>query len=112
MDVKFCTILITKTDSSVVDLEDCDLLGLILPTLDNASLTFKVCDTAGGTFVTVKDKDATTALTIAASVGAFAVASNILDGLKGYRYVQISASAAQNTAARIFTWQLKKNWRR
>ena len=112
MDVKSCQIAIDGTTSSAVDLEDCEILGLIIPALDATNLTFQVCDTAGGTFVGLKVLAGTSALTITATTGNFAVVSNDLEGLSGYRYVQIIASAAQNTAARTFTWLLKKNWRR
>ena len=114
MDVKSCEILISGTLSSTVDLEDCEILGLILPALDNTDLTFKACSTdsvADGDFVTVKAKDATT-LTITATTGDFAVTSDDLVGLKGYRFVKIVASAGQDSAAVTFTWLLKKNWKR
>ena len=112
MDVKYCVIAIDGTDSSVVDLEDCEILGLIIPTLVSCNLTFMVCDTADGTFVGLKVLAGTSALTITATEGNFAVVSNDLAGLKGYRYVQIIASVAQDGGARTFIWILKKNWRR
>jgi len=112
MDIKKCTILISGTDSSVVDLEDFTILGLIIPTLDSTDLTFKVCNTAGGTFIGLKVLAGTSALTITATTGNFAVVSNDLEGLSGYRYVQIIASAAQNGGARTFFWILKKNWQK
>ena len=111
MDVKNCQIAIGGTTSSAVDLEDCEILGLVLPTLVSCNLTFKVCATSGGTFVDLKAKGGG-ALTITATTGAFAVTSDDLAGLKGYRYVKILASQTQTVTARTFTWLLKKNWRR
>lgn len=111
MDIKFCTIAINGTTSGAVDLEDCEILGLIIPTLISANLTFTVCDTLAGTYVPLKSKGAT-ALSITATTGGFAVSSDDLVGLHGYRFVKIVADATQTTTARIFTWLLKKNWRR
>ena len=111
MDTKFCTIAINGLTSGAVDLEDCEILGLIIPTLISANLTFTVCDTLAGTYVALKSKGAA-ALSITATTGDFAVSSDDLTGLRGYRFVKIVADAAQTTTARIFIWQLKKNWRR
>ena len=111
-DVKSCVIAIGGTTSGAVDLEDAEILGLILPALDNAALTFTVSATLAGTYVTLKSQDASTAFTITASTGACAIESNDLEALKGYRFVKIVAGAAQTTAARIFTWVLKKNFQR
>ena len=112
MDVKTCTIAISGTTSGAVDLEDAEILGLILPTLDSAALTFTVSATLAGTYVTLKSQDASTAFTITASTGGCAIESNDLEALKGYRFVKIVAGAAQTTAAVTFTWLLKHNWAR
>ena len=111
MDVKSCQIAIDGQTSSAVDLEDCEILGLILPALISCNLTFTVCATLAGTYVALKSKGAA-ALTITATTGGFAVESDDLVGLKGYRFVKIYADAQQTTTARTFTWLLKKNWRR
>ena len=111
MDVKSCQISISGQTSGAVDLEDCEILGLILPTLDSTNLTFTVSSTLTGDYVALKSKGAS-ALSITATTGAFAVTSDDLIGLKGYRFVKIVASAAQNSAAVTFTFLLKKNWRR
>jgi len=111
MFLKTCTIAINGTTSGAVDLEDFEIAGLILPTLVSANLTFTVSSTLTGTYVALKAKGAA-ALSITATTGGFAVSSDDLTGLKGYRYVKIVADAAQTTTARIFTWILKKNnWR-
>jgi len=111
MDVKTCTIAIDGLTSSAVDLEDCEILGLIIPTLISANLTFTVSSALAGTYVALESKDAA-ALTIAAATGGFAVVSSDLLGLKGYRFVKIVADAQQTTTARVFTWLLKHNWQK
>ena len=110
-DVKSCTIAIDGTTSSAVDLEDAEILGLIIPTLISANLTFTVSSTLAGAYVPLKTKGAE-ALSITATTGGFAVESDDLLGLKGYRFVKIVADAAQTTTARVFTWLLKKNFQR
>lgn len=102
-----CVIAKDETDSAVVDIQGFTVMGLLIPTLDSANLTFKVSNLSDGTFYTVKDKGGASSLTIAAGTGAFAVESTDLDDLRGYRYIQIIASAGQTTAARTFTWVLK-----
>ena len=111
MDVKSCVIAIGGTTSGAVDLEDAEILGLILPTLVSANLTFTVSSTLAGDYVALKTKGAA-ALSITATTGGFAVESDDLVGLKGYRFVKIVADAEQTTTARVFTWLLKKNWKR
>jgi len=108
---KYCTIAKAGKTSSVVDLEDGVVLGLILPALDATTLTFTASASSDGTFVAVQSK-ALAALTISSGTGAIAIASDDLAGLAGYRYIKIVAGSAQNTAARTFTWLLKKYTRR
>jgi len=110
-DVKTCVIAKDGQTSGAVDLEDAEILGLILPTLDSANITFTVSSTLAGTYVALKAKGAG-ALTLTATTGGFAITSDDLVGLKGYRFVKVVASAAQTTAARTFTWLLKHNWAR
>jgi len=110
-DYKQCTIAIDGLTSDAVDLEDAEILGLIIPTLISANLTFTVSSALAGTYVPLESK-AAAALTIAAATGGFAVSSDDLVGLKGYRFVKIVADAQQTTTARVFTWLLKKNWKR
>ena len=111
MDVKSCVIAINGTTSSAVDLEDCEIVGLIIPTLISANLTFTVSSALAGTYVPLKTKGAA-ALSITATTGGFAVESDDLVGLKGYRFVKIVADAEQTVTARTFTWLLKSNWKR
>ena len=111
MDVKSCQIAIDGLTSGAVDLEDCEILGLIIPALISANLTFTVSSALAGDYVALKSKGAA-ALSITATTGGFAVSSDDLTGLKGYRFVKIVADAAQTVTARTFTWLLKKNWKR
>ena len=111
MDTKSCQIAINGKTSGAVDLEDCEIIGLILPTLVSTNLTFTVSSTLTGDYVALKSKGAS-ALQIPTTTGASAVASGDLIGLKGYRFVKVVSSATQTTTARTFTWLLKKNWRR
>ena len=111
MDVKSCQIAIGGKTSTAVDLEDCEILGLVLPTLVSGALTFTVSSTLTGTYVALQSK-ALAALTISATTGGIAIASDDLAGLKGYRFVKIVSATTQTTTARTFTWLLKKNWRR
>jgi len=104
----YVTAVIAKdgTTSAEADLEGMTVMGLLIPTIDSANLTFTVCNTTGGTFQTLKAMDGT-AHTITATTGNFALACDDLSDLAAYRYVKIVASAAQTTAARTFTWVLK-----
>jgi len=69
-------------------------------------VTFKVSDAIDGTFVALKDKSPA-ALTIVATTGEFAVTSNDLKGLAGYRFVKV-VSAAQASAAVTFIFTGKQ----
>ena len=103
--VKESVIASGDTESDLVDLENVMIVGLIIPTIDNGTLTFKVAARAIDTPVLLKSK-ALTALTVSASTGGIAIGSDDLDELSAYRYVQIVAGAAQ-TAERTFTWVTK-----
>lgn len=95
------------TDSEIADLGGCAILGLLIPTLDTANLTFKVSNLSDGNWYTVKDKGGANTLTIAAGTGAFAVESGDLDDLKGYRFVKIIADASQTNGPRTLIWIVK-----
>ena len=94
------------TESAVADLGNRAIVGLLIPTLDNGSLTFKVSNEPGGTYYTVKDK-AAAAHTIVAATGLFAVTSDDLTEISGYRYIKIVSATAQTGGARTFIWVLK-----
>lgn len=102
-----CVIAKDGTDSAVVDIQGFAVVGLLIPTIDTANLTFKVSNLSDGDFYTVKDKGGASSLTIATGTGAFAVESTDLDDLRGYRYIQIIASAGQTTADVTFVFVLK-----
>lgn len=99
-------ILNTGTVSTIADLEGFAVLGLLIPTITSATLTFQVAKERTGTYYTVKSIDASTAFTIAASTGACAVESNDLEALKGYRFIKIVAGASQG-AERTLTFVVK-----
>lgn len=99
-------ITISGTESAVVDLQGFCNYGLMIPAIDSADLTFKASNLSDGTFYAVKDKTGS-ALTISSGTGSFAVESDDLTGLKGYRYVKIVSSTAQNSAAVTFTFTMK-----
>ena len=101
-----CAIAQEGSTSSVADVEGYAICGLLIPTLDSANLTFTVCNTSDGTFQTVKDKDAS-AHQVAAATGNFALSSDDLTPLAGYRYIKIVADASQDSAERTFTFVLK-----
>lgn len=87
------------------DLGGAELVGLIIPTIDNGNVTFEVSDASGGTFVALKGADGN-AEAIVAATGALAVSADDLAILAPYRYVKIGTAAAQ-TADRTFKWIVK-----
>lgn len=95
--------------STVADLEGLALMGLLVPVTNGTpTLTFQVCDTEGGTFVDLLDKDgSTSAVEISGGAAAFGVSSDDLAALAGYRFVKVKGSVAQ-VADRTFTWILKR----
>ena len=93
------------TASAVADIGNKTICGLLIPTLDSGSLTFQVAREPGGTFYTLKDKTPANH-TIVATTGNFAVTSDDLTELAGYRYIKI-VSATIQTAARTFICVLK-----
>ena len=95
--------------SSVVDLEDCEVLGLFVPALNNTpSITFQVADDEDSTPVDLLNKDGSTAsITISGGASGFAVSSEDLKPLLGYRFVRVKSSAAQ-TADRHFYFIVKR----
>lgn len=102
------TIAITGTVSTVADLNGFTIAGLIIPTLDAANLTFQVSATGvAGSFVNLEDTTPAV-LTIAAAGGNFAVSDAVLiNALMPWRYIQITASAPQVTAERVFSFVVK-----
>jgi len=101
----FITVSTDDDLSSYVTIRGHAIVGLIIPTIDAANLTFYVANTSGGTYYQVKDKDGS-AITITASTGGFAVSTDDLTPLAAYRFIKIATSVAQ-TADRTFTFLLK-----
>jgi len=91
--------------SAVADIEGYAITGLLIPTIDTGNITFTVSNLVGGTYYTLKDMDGAT-FTITAGTGAFAVGSDDLSPLFGYRFIKV-VSAAQTTAAVTFTFTVK-----
>lgn len=82
------------TLSNAVDLRGYGLIGLILPTITSANLTFRVSETEGGTYRTLNDATGA-AVTITASTGNRAIATDGLFPLCAYRWVKVVSSEAQ-----------------
>jgi len=95
------------TDSEIADLAGFAVVGLLIPTLDTTDLTFKVSNLSTEDWYVVKDKAGINEFKITATIGGFAIQSKDMDELKGYRFIQIIASANQNGGARTFTWIVK-----
>jgi hypothetical protein len=92
--------------SGIVELEDWDTFGLLVPTLDSSTLKIQ-----GGqdktNFFDIKDGTGTQVLNFPASTGAFAVASRDMADVVGYRYLRVVCGSAQNGGARTFTLTFK-----
>jgi hypothetical protein len=92
--------------SGAADLKGHGLIGLIIPTIDSANISFQVSDSLGGAYVDLKDK-AGDAITVTAGTGGFAVSADDLGPLAAYRFVKVKASAAQTPAAVTLKFILK-----
>jgi len=99
-------IAINGTTSEVVNLGDSVVVGMILPTLNSGNITFTICDTPDGSYVALKDKSGS-AITVTAGTGGFAVSSEDLAPLAGYKYFKI-VSATTQTAERTIVIMVKK----
>lgn len=99
------TIANSTTVSDLVDLGNRAIVGLVLPALTSTNLSFKVAAHPTDTPVELKNADGT-AITITATTGGFAVDSDDIVCLAGYRWVQIVASVAQ-AADRTFKLLVK-----
>lgn len=96
----------SATTSAAVDLAGFSVVGLFIPALTSANLTFTVAPSATGTFQTVKTV-AGDAFTVTATTGDFAVSSDELGDLAAYSHIKIVSSVTQ-AAARTFTWYVKE----
>lgn len=101
-----CTTISGATESAVCDLEGYVNYGLLVPTITSTAVTFKASNLVGGTYYTVTDKDGSTAFTVTSGTGGFAVESDDLKALAGYRYIKVVCLATQD-ADRTFTFTVK-----
>lgn len=103
--IENATITAQGTTSNVVDLRGYGLIGLILPALTAANLTFLVSEAEGGTYRVLNDA-AAAAVTITAGAGDRAIATDGLVPLSAYRWVKVVSSEAQE-AERILHFIVK-----
>lgn len=107
--VKTCLIDITADDdlSTAIDLEGCPLLGMLVPAMNGTpTLTPMACDTIDGTYLDLLDQDgSTSAVSIQAGASAFAVSSDYLTPLAGYRFLKWKSTVPQ-TSDRTLTMVL------
>ena len=103
--IEDCTILDTETDSDAVDLRGYGMIGLIVPTITSANLTFEVSETEGGTYRAVTNADGTV-FTLTTTTGDMAISADDLAPLCAYRWVKIISSEAQG-ADRVFHFVVK-----
>ncbi len=99
---KEAVIALNGTVSDAIDLEGMKEIGLIIPTIDTGNVSFTVSTAIDGTFVALKSKGALL-VEIDAATGAFAVGSDDLKPLIGYRFVRVVA-ATQTSGAVTFTF--------
>jgi hypothetical protein len=90
--------------SSPVPIEDDVIIGLLIPTMDAGTVTFKVSNEEEGIYYDVWSTDGTGIFTIASSSGGIAI---WLDVLATYKFVKVATGTAQ-TADRTFTFLVKK----
>lgn len=96
---------VDATHSEIIDLKDVAVVGLILPTIVTGDVTFEATHDPSVTPVAVKAKDGT-ALTITAGTGGFAVSTEDLAPLAGYRYIRVVTAGTQ-TSDVIFLFIVK-----
>lgn len=92
--------------TGAVDLEGYTIAGLMIPTIDSASVTFRTCNTATGTFVDITSS-AGTVHSIDAATGGKVIDADALTFLSAFRYIEIVTTASQTTASVDFTFIVK-----
>lgn len=101
----------TETESAIADLAGFAVLGLLIPTIDDCNITFLVNNLSTGTFRTLKRNvladDTMTNVLLKVGTGNMAVSSVSLEHLKGWRFVKIKTSAAQNGGPHTLIWIVK-----
>ena len=103
--IEDCTIAAQGTDSDAVDLRGYGMIGLIVPTITSANLTFEVSETEGGTYRALYNADGSV-FTLTTLTGNRAISADDLAPLCAYRWVQIISSESQG-AERIFHFIVK-----
>ncbi len=95
------TLLIADGDtvSGVIDKRSFPIVGMDITLVDAASLTFSVCDTEGGTFVTVKNSAGSSYSIGSLTAAAHALKADDLAFLAPYNYFKVIASAPQATGS-------------
>ena len=108
--VKICHLNVTVTDAenttptTGIDLLGYSLAGISFPsTFDGTALTFTVCDTQGGTYLAMIDKNGTT-YTVTCAASRY-VALPPAD-FAGIRFIKPVCSTAQSTTDTIFVFHL------
>jgi len=105
MDENEAKILSGETESGATDVSYLAIYGLIVPAIDNSTLTFKVSSSTGN-YVVLKDKTGA-AISFTVGTGGIALSSDGLSPLAAYRKIKIVLSVNQ-TADRTFIWVLKE----
>ena len=101
---KTATIAIAGTLSGAVDLgRDYELLEVIIPTIDSATIGVRVADTVAGTYQDLAHTSPTAVGHFVPTTTAGVGGITALFRLGGFQHVKILASAAQTTAAVNFT---------
>lgn len=95
------TIANGDTLSDVVDLGGAAVYGIVLPTLTGTTLSIQGCDTAGGTYVTLKSIAGAAATITVATVGAGAYLYLDPSMTAGWPYLKLLSQAAEGAARSI-----------
>lgn len=91
------TIVDGQTVSSAIDKRGYPIVGLRFNLVDASSLTFSVCDTATGTFDTVKDSAGNTVTLGPYTAARHALKAEDLAFLAPYNFFKVTATVAQGT---------------
>ncbi len=100
-----CTIISGATESTAADIEGFCNVGLLIPTIESAALTFQVSNLVDGTYYTLVDGNRDT-ITLASGTGAVAIQSSFVGRNEAWRYAKVIASTVQ-TSDRIITFVVK-----
>ena len=77
-------------------------LGVFIPTIDSATITFHGCATEDGTYAAVKDSTATL-IAVSASTGNFWLDGDFIARFKYIPWMKVVLGAAQTGGARTIT---------